>query len=63
MKPVVHFELTGSAIKTVLGLLATTAVILALVWLIAGPTYALAGGIAVVVLVRAVYALLIPSSG
>jgi hypothetical protein len=62
MKPVVHVELTGKAIKTVLGLLAIVAVILALVWLLVSPAYAIAGGIGVIVVVRGLYALFTPSS-
>ncbi|SDY71768.1 hypothetical protein SAMN05216215_103359 [Saccharopolyspora shandongensis] len=62
MKPVVHVELTGAAIKTVLILLLLTIGVLALVWLLAGPGYAIAGGIAVIVIVRGLYALFTPSS-
>lgn len=62
MKPIVHIELTGKAIKTVLGLLALVAVVLALVWWLISPVYAIAGGIAVVVAVRGIYALFTPSS-
>ncbi|MBB5153030.1 hypothetical protein [Saccharopolyspora phatthalungensis] len=61
MKPVVLFELTGQAIKTILGLLVLVVVVLALVWLLIGPAYAIGGGIGVIVLVRALYALLTPS--
>lgn len=60
MKPVVHIELTGKAIKTVLGLLALVAVVLALVWLLAGPGYAIAGGIGVILIIRGLYALFAP---
>ena len=62
MKPVVHVELTGTAIKTVLVLLAFAAAILTLVWLLVSPAYAIAGGIGVVLLVRGLYALFTPST-
>ncbi|MBB5154031.1 hypothetical protein [Saccharopolyspora phatthalungensis] len=61
MKPVVLFELTGQAIKTILGLLVLVVVVLALVWLLIGPAYAIGGGIGVIVLVRGLYALFAPS--
>ncbi|MFC7342109.1 hypothetical protein [Saccharopolyspora griseoalba] len=62
MKPVVHVELTGKAIKTVLLLLAIATAILALVWLVISPAYAIAGGIGVVLVVRGLYALFTPST-
>ncbi|GAA2349663.1 hypothetical protein GCM10009854_29160 [Saccharopolyspora halophila] len=62
MKPVVHVELTGKAIKTVLLLLAIATAILTLVWLLISPAYAIAGGIGVVLLVRGLYALFTPST-
>lgn len=62
MKPVVHVELTGRAIKTVLVLLAFATAILTLVWLLVSPAYAIAGGIGVVLLVRGLYALFTPST-
>lgn len=60
MGPVVHVELTGKAIKTVLLLLLLTTAILALVWLLVSPGYAIAGGIGVIVIVRGLYALFAP---
>ncbi|TDD10594.1 hypothetical protein E1181_00785 [Saccharopolyspora terrae] len=62
MKPVVHVELTGKAIKTVLVLLTFTSAILALVWLLVSPAYAIAGGIGVILVVRGLYALFTPST-
>ncbi|MEB3370222.1 hypothetical protein [Saccharopolyspora mangrovi] len=62
MKPVVHVELTGKAIKTVLVLMAFISAILALVWLLVSPSYAIAGGIGVVLAIKGLYALFTPSS-
>ncbi len=62
MKPVVHVELTGKAIKTVLVLMAFISAILALVWLLISPAYAIAGGIGVVLAIKGLYALFTPSS-
>lgn len=62
MKPVVHVELTGKAIKTVLVLMAFISAILALVWLLVSPAYAIAGGVGVVLVVKGLYALFTPSS-
>ena len=60
MKPVVHVELTGTAIKTVLGFLFFATAVLVVVWLAAGPGYAIAGGIGVILLIRGLYALFTP---
>ncbi|MCI2416302.1 hypothetical protein MOQ72_02610 [Saccharopolyspora sp. K220] len=60
--PVVHVEVTGKAILTVLGLLAAIALVLAVVWLLASPGYAIAGGIVVIVVIRGLFALFTPSS-
>ena len=62
MKPVVHVELTGKAIKTVLVLLTFISAILALVWLLVSPAYAIAGAIGVILIVRGLYALFTPST-
>lgn len=61
MKPVVHFELTGKAIVTVLAFLAITALVLAGVWFVVNPGWAIAGGIAVVLVIRGVIALFSPA--
>ncbi|MER7012046.1 hypothetical protein ABT324_11540 [Saccharopolyspora sp. NPDC000359] len=60
MGPVVHVELTGKAIKTILLLLLITTGVLALVWLLVGPGYAIAGAIIVIMIVRGLYALFAP---
>lgn len=62
MKPVVHVELTGKAIKTVLVLMTIISAILALVWFLVSPAYAIAGGIGVILAIKGLYALFTPSS-
>ena len=61
MKPSVHIELTGKGFLTGLGILISALFALWLVWLIAGPGYAIAGGIGLLLLVRGLLALLTPS--
>lgn len=57
MFPIIHVELTGKTILSILGTLAVIAVILALVWLIVGPMAAIAGGITVILVIRGLVAL------
>lgn len=57
MVPIVHIELTGKAILTILAIVAVIAVTLGLVWLIVGPMAAVAGGLVIVVIIRGLMAL------
>lgn len=61
MKPSVCIELTGKGFLTGLFLLIAVLGVLYLVWLLAGPGYAIAGGLALFLLVRGLLALLTPS--
>ena len=57
MSPIVHIQLTGKAILTVLAVLGVIAAILAGVWLLIGPMAAIAGAIGVIVVIRGLMAL------
>ncbi|MEY8040557.1 MULTISPECIES: hypothetical protein [Saccharopolyspora] len=60
MNPVT-IVLTGKGLLTALGLLALALGVLALVWWLAGPGYALLGGLGLVLLVKGLFALLKPA--
>lgn len=61
MLPTIHFELTGRGLLALLGLIVAALVVLAGVWLLIGPAYAIGGGICLVLLVRGAIALVTPS--
>lgn len=61
LRPVIHIELTGKTLLTILALVASAILALALVWMLAGPAPAIISGVVLILIIRGVVALITPN--